>query len=81
MNTPTRQDLECLIAWPPDTVGEISERVLIDKLLELCHIYGFGRVPQVAEQIEDLWRNPEKRTVYEKSKRTHLNMLEKARSI
>lgn len=73
---PTLKDLECLNHWPPGSVGEASESVLLRDLLDMCNTHGFGRISQVASQIEDIWRNPEGAEKYQMVKDEHLEMLE-----
>jgi len=80
MNAPTIKDLECLICWPPGSRGEEEERLLIGVLLALCEEHGFGRVPQLAAQIEDIWRNPSKVKSFESAKHEHLKMIKEARA-
>lgn len=55
---PTLEELKVLISWPAGTAGERKETELIYALLELGKRYGFGRVQQLAGQIEDIWRQP-----------------------
>lgn len=57
---PTIEDLECLIMWPKGTAGYWEERANIQELLKLCEDHGFGRIPQMAQQIEEIWRGEEK---------------------
>ena len=56
---PTIEDLECLIMWPKGTAGYWTERAVLNDLLRLCKEHGFGRVPQLAQQIEEIWRGGE----------------------
>ena len=76
---PTLKDIDCLVCWPPGTEGEASERKCLTTLLELCEKYGFGRVPQLAAQIETIWRNPDSRVKFQEMKDNHLKFLEDAR--
>ena len=71
---PTMKELECLICWPKGTIGETKERQAIQKFLELCKDRGFGRMAQIAEQIDDIWRNPEKVIKYQKMKKKHFKL-------
>ena len=57
---PSLEDLECIISWPKGTAGYQNELEALGDLLRLCTMHGFGRLPQMANQIEDIWRNPEK---------------------
>ena len=79
MREPTLEDLHALVRWPYSTIGEQNEIEVIKTLLSLCRKFGFGRVPQLAKQIEDIWRNPEKLKSYEKEKEEHLAWMEEAR--
>jgi len=72
---PTLEDLQVLNMWPPGTVGETEDSEMIKTLLDLCQKHGFGRVPQVAAEIEDLWRHPEKRQDYAKRKKSVIKNL------
>jgi len=64
LDPPTLKELECLIRWPNSTVGYASEKEALQTLLNLCHRAGFGRICQLAVQIEDIWRHPEKEVKY-----------------
>jgi hypothetical protein len=79
MSTPTPNDCEVLVLYPPGTAGEGKDRRMIRTLLELCETHGFGRVPQVTAAIEDIWRNPERLEHYKKLKEKHLELLARAR--
>ncbi len=79
--SPTLNDLDCLVTWPRGTVGEHNDRFLIEQLLSLCQLHGFGRVPQLAAQIEEIWRDPARCEVYERSKVRHLQMMDEARKL
>lgn len=81
MNNPTLHDLNCLITWPPGSVGEAEDTLMLQQLLALCRKHGFGRVPQLAASIEEIWRDPTKVEDYEKSKAAHLRMMAEARSL
>lgn len=78
-DAPSRTELECLITWPQGTVDAQEEREAIEGLLILCQKHGFGRIPQLANEIEDLWRFPEKRAGYKASKKARLDMLRLAK--
>lgn len=59
-------DLTTLLnSWPEGTNGFNSDVSLITTLNQLCKQHGYGRVHQLAEAIEDLWRNPEKELEYQ----------------
>jgi len=52
---------------------EDSELVIL--LNRLCKVHGYGRVPQFAAMIEDIWRNPEKIAEYKKKQQDHLAFI------
>ena len=68
-------DLECLIMWPPGTVGEAREKRAIADLRRLFVEFGFGRVAQLAGQMEELWRHPEKQGEFRRRKDEHVEFL------
>lgn len=59
MKTPSRDDLRCLNHWPEGTNGYAQEEALLGDLLRLCELHGFGRVAQLTESIEEIWRGGE----------------------
>lgn len=79
IETPSIEELKCLIQWPEGTVGYAEEMSLISNLLRLCDQYGYGRVPQLAAQIEDIWRNPDKVAEYQALKEREAKWMEEAR--
>lgn len=66
METPTLEDLKCLNIWPEGTVGYDGDKRLIETLYNLFQEFGFGRVPQVAEAMREIWYNRDKIAEYEK---------------
>lgn len=78
--TPSLDDLRCLIGWPDGTVGYAEERALLSVLLSLCEQYGYGRVPQMAAWIEEIWRDPSKMAEFERRKQEHLAFMAKCRA-
>lgn len=74
--TPHMDVLVSLNSWPEGTVGYNQENQLIAILLALCVEHGFGRVPQITAQIEDIWRNPEKVEEYFRIRNKRLQLLE-----
>ncbi len=68
-------DLECLNSWPENTEGYKAEDALIALLNMCCKEHGYGRVPQIANAIEDIWRNPENIVKYQKIRQDRLQML------
>lgn len=53
--------------------------VVVRFVLVACNQNGFGRVPQVVEQMKDILNNPEKVVEYKKSRRQRLDLLEESR--
>lgn len=77
---PVQQDeLKCLICWPEGTAGYANELALITILNRMCQESGYGRVPQLTAQIEDIWRNPGKVAEYQQQREHHLNELSEVR--
>jgi hypothetical protein len=72
----TLTDVDCLITWPPGSRGEQSDRIMLLAYLDLCKTHGYGRMKQIAESVEDIWRNPEKTADYQKQKIKHLRDME-----
>ena len=56
-----------------------EESQVVDILLSLCEKHGFGRIPQIASQIEDIWRNPEKLKEYQEWRKNHLEFMAQCR--
>lgn len=63
-----------LNCWPDGTVGYFREAELIGRLLGMCREHGYGRVGQLAAQIEDLWRHPERMGAYLEAREEHLRL-------
>ena len=74
---PTEDDVRCLVMWPENTVGYNREYEVILKLLSMCREHGFGRIPQIASQIEALWRNPEKKIEFLERQKEQVEFLKK----
>lgn len=70
------QDLMVLNGWPEYALGFQEENQLIELLNELCKKHGYGRIAQLAEQIEDIWRNPEKLKEYAQARQKRIQELE-----
>ena len=64
-NSPVLDDLLCLNGWPEGTIGYNQETRIIALLLTLCQGHGFGRIPSLAAQVEDIWRHPERIEYYQ----------------
>lgn len=76
MDEPSLQDVECCIFWPKGTKGYLDEQYLIIQLLALCKQHGFGRVPQLAAQIESIWRDPKaSKKKINKAREAHFKMM------
>ena len=73
-------DVECLNIWPKNTKGYCDEYKLLSTLLLMCDEHGYGRIPQLCEQIEDIWRNPEKKESYAAMRDRHLKEMESFRN-
>jgi len=59
-------DLTTLLnSWPQGVIGFNNDVALITTLNQLCKQHGYGRVHQLMEAIEDLWRHPEKEPEYQ----------------
>lgn len=68
--------LDCLNSWPEGTRGYVQEQELISILNSLCKNHGYGRVPQLAASIEEIWRNPEVKIIeYEKIQDEHMKFM------
>ena len=75
IETPKMSDLECLVMWPKGSVGERQEREVVSTLLHLCEKHGFGRVPQLANAIEKIWRDPESVKDFQAEKEDHFRIM------
>lgn len=69
-----REELESLIMWPEGSIGERQERCVLGALLEIANSHGYGRLSQLASQIENLWMHPENIEEYNRQKAEHLKM-------
>ena len=79
MKRPEDESIKSLIRWPDGTKGYYSELNLLRDLRRLCDEHGYGRVPQLAEQVEDLWRNPDKIDEYLKEQKKHNEFMSHCR--
>lgn len=75
-NNVSPDEVECLIAWPEGSVGERNERMLFHTLITFANEHGYGRLSQMAKELEDIWSHPEKAEEYTKMKEAHLIKLE-----
>lgn len=79
MKTPTDAELSCLNSWPGGTNGYIQETELIHDLNELCKKHGYGRVPQVAQAINEIWNNPDEISKWLDYREKRLKLLAECR--
>lgn len=77
--TVTDEQLKSLIMWREGTVGYYNELNLLKQMRAQCEEHGYGRVPQLAKAIEDLWRNPENIDKYLKEQKAHNDLMEEYR--
>jgi hypothetical protein len=75
MQVPKKEDLECLNLWPVGSSGYDIEKIVIETILALCQHSGFGRVPQIAASIEEIWRRPESIEKFKKEQEERFEML------
>lgn len=69
-------DLTTLLnSWPEQTVGFNNDVELITILNQLCKRHGYGRVHQLMEGIEDLWRHPEKEPEYQAAHAERMELI------
>ena len=65
-----------IIMWPKGSIGYNQERVVVSDLLKMCKNNGFGRIPQMAQQIEAMWRDKEKaQKKFVAIKKKHFKMM------
>jgi hypothetical protein len=69
-------DLKCLVWWPNNSIGANQEEAAVRELVKLMNVIGYGRIPQLADQIRDIWYSPEKIAEYQKRKEEHLELLD-----
>jgi len=72
---PSAEKLECLIRWPSGSQGETKERDMLKTYIDLCKENGFGRMSQIADEVEDIWRHPKSVAKYEKEKKNFFKEL------
>lgn len=76
---PTDDALKSLITWNEGTKGFYLELQLLKALRNFCDEYGYGRVPQLAESIKDIWNHPERVEHYLKVQKEHRDLMESYR--
>lgn len=69
---PTEEALSYLNSWPEGTLGHSQDKQLIATLIALCSEFGYGRVGQLANDIEELWRDP---SLIEHHKKAHADRM------
>lgn len=74
----TDAELNALVMWPDKTVGHRQELLALKKLVDLADEIGYGRLQQLATQLEDLWRHPELIETYNKDRNAYLQQLSQA---
>lgn len=74
------ETLDCLVMWPDDTHGFQREQVLVRTLNRLSQQHGYGRVAQVMQQLEELWRNPDSLEAFEVVRQDYLELIAKGES-
>ena len=72
---PTEKELNFLNCWPENTLGHQEEAQAIRALLKLCKFTGFGRIPQLAQGIEAIWRDKKALETYRISKKKHFRLM------
>lgn len=65
MNPVTIELARSLIMWPDHTHGYAQEEATLRILIGLADLIGYGRLPQLATQLEQLWRDPTTATQFE----------------
>ena len=71
----TDEELNALVMWPDKTVGHRHELLVLKKLADIGNEIGYGRLSQLAEQLEDLWRHPEHIETYNKSRNEYIRQM------
>ena len=67
-NNLSPKDIECLNGWPKGSTEYHHEEAALNALLDMCKKFGFGRLPQMASQIEELWREDKTSEDFEKQR-------------
>ena len=75
IDPPTIEELSCLIGWPKGSNGETNELNAIKTYMNLCKKNGWGRMTQLANAIDDIWRNPGNDKIYQKQQAKHFKLL------
>lgn len=72
MNPVTLQAARSLILWPKGTHGYAQEEAALRILIGLADLIGYGRLPQIAAQLEQLWRDPTLASQFEQQRQAFL---------
>tara|TARA_R110000824_G_scaffold68263_5_gene176727 strand:+ start:441 stop:701 length:261 start_codon:yes stop_codon:yes gene_type:complete len=72
-------ELDCLVMWPEGTLGFQREQEVLRLLNKLCKEIGYGRIPQLALQMEALWRDSGKHGEFQDARDTHLDLISQTR--
>lgn len=72
-------DAACLVLWPAGTRGHDQEMGAITYLLMVARTVGYGRMAQLAAQLDELWRDPGRKVEFEQRQREFLKMMEEGR--
>ena len=81
LNGISNETLSCLNGWPEGTIAHRDEELLIATLNRLCKDFGYGRVPQLAKAIEEIWRDPQAVERHEERRQKHLQMMAEANAL
>lgn len=63
--------VDSLVSWPKGTVGAHQEEEVIKALNTMCKEHGYGRIPQLANAIMNIWRDPAQAKKYKKENENH----------
>lgn len=81
LNPVPDEHLEFLNMWPKDVPFYNTEQCNLRLLNSLCRTYGYGRIPQLAAMLEELWRHPENLDELKKVRQKQLGVLQKERGL
>jgi hypothetical protein len=71
----TDKELLSLVSWPEGSVGFMQELTAVTLLNNLCINIGYGRMGQIMDDLEGLWRDPEKIKQLIKGREQHLKNI------
>lgn len=72
-------ELDVLVMWPQGTVGFVEEQRVLQLLNHWCQKHGYGRIPELAREIEELWRDPAKAEDFAEQRADHLARVKSCR--